>query len=221
MNHLKRQRVPKNWNIPRKGSVFVMKPSFNLKSSVPLTIVLRDVLGIACTKREVKKAIHEKNILINNKLARSEKDSCSLFDIISIVPSKKFYQITLKNNGKFNVSEIKEEDSTKKISKIINKKILKDKKTQINLSDGRNFLSEIKCDIGDSAVIGFESEKSSSKILKCLPMKEKSKAIAFAGKHSGKMGIIKDINKKDKIAKLDIGNEDVSISTKQIMVIEK
>ncbi len=213
--HLKRQKVPKNWPIKRKGTTYVVRPNFNIQKSLPILIILRDILKIAQNRKEVKKAIHSKNILVNNKIVRDEKNAALLFDVMKIIPSKKYYRMELSEKGKFILKEIKEKESNYKISKIIDKKILKGKKTQLNLSDGRNFLSDIKCNVNDSVLINMEK----GKIEKCLPLKEKVNVIIFAGKHSGENGIIDKINVKNKMVVLNINKKIVNVLIKQIMVI--
>jgi len=212
--HLKRQKVPKNWPTKRKGTTFVVKPNFGMGKGLPILVVLRNVLGIAQTRKEVKKALHERKVLVNNKLAKNEKNSVLLFDTITLVPSKRSYRLELSGSGKFKISEINSEEANKKVSKIINKKTLKGKKTQLNLGDGKNFISDIKCDVNDSVLI------KDGKIEKCLPLKEKIKVFIFAGKHAGKEGIIQKIKLEKKIAELKIGDKDINVLIKQFMVVE-
>ena len=214
--HLKRQKVPKNWPIERKGTAYVVRPRSNLNKGIPILIILRDLLKIAQNKKEVKKALHLKQILLNGKAVRDEKQSVLLFDIITIVPSKKNYRIELSKNKKFKVTEIKDSEAKYKIAKIINKKTLKGKKTQINLSDGRNLLSDIECRVNDSVLINLEKKK----IEKCLPLKEKAKIVVFDGKHAGKEGIIKKIIPEKKMAEVDINGNNINILIKQLKVIE-
>ncbi len=214
MAHLKRHKVPKNWPIPRKGTKYVVRPNFNIEKGIPLLVILRDILKIARNKKEVKKALHLKYILLNDKVVRDEKNSALLFDTIAIVPSKKYYRVELSNNGKFKIKEISEAD--KKIAKIMNKKILKGKKTQLNLSDGRNVLSEVKCNVGDSVVISFKENK----IKKCLELKEKANVLVFAGTHAGKTGIIKSIKPRRKMVGLNVGEKEINVLIKQLMVVE-
>jgi small subunit ribosomal protein S4e len=216
MKHLKRQKIPKSWPIPRKGTTYVVRPSFALNKGVPLLILLRDMLKIAKNRKEVKKAIYEKNILVNAKPARDEKNSVQLFDKISLVPSKTHYKVGLSKNGRFAVEEIEEKDVNQKIAKIIDKKVLKGKKIQINLSDGRNFISDIKCNVGDSVSINFKDKK----IDKCWPLKESAKVIVFAGKHAGKRGKILKLKPERKMASLDVGKEKINVLIKQMMVTE-
>ena len=156
MSHLKRYKAPTNWPIPRKGTTFVVKPK---SGEIPVLIILRDMLKVVQNKKEAKKAIHMKNILLNNSPINDERLGAYLFDTISIVPSKKHYRITLSQYGKFDLQEISEAESKIKNAKIINKTILKGGKTQLNLSDGRNFISDIKCNTNDSAVVDFEKKK--------------------------------------------------------------
>lgn len=212
--YLKRQKAPKNWPITRKGTKYIVKPSCNIQQAIPILIILRDILKIAQNRKEVKKAIHMKNILLNNKIIIDEKIPCFLFDVIKIVPGKKYYKVNLSKNGKFCVEEINENESNYKISKILGKKIIKGKKIQINLSDGRNFLSDIKCKINDSILIDLEKQK----IEKCLPLKEKSEVIVYFGKYAGKKGIIEKIDHKNKIVELRINKEKNNILIKQLMV---
>jgi len=214
--HLKRQKAPKNWPIHRKGTKYVVRSNFNLQKGVPILIILRDMLKIAQNRREVKKALHLKHILLNNKIVKEEKNSALLFDTLAVIPLKKFYRIDLLKKGKFKLEEIKEAEANQKVSKVVNKKILKNKKVQLNLLDGNNFISDTECKINDSALIDFKEKK----IKKCLPLKEKAKAVIFAGKHAGERGIIDKINQEKKVVSLTTDRGKINVLTKQLVVIE-
>jgi len=214
--YLKRQKAPKNWPINRKGTKYVVRPSSNIQKGIPLLIILRNVLKIAQNRKEVKKALYAKKILVNNKVTKDEKSNILLFDTMSILPLKKHYRLGLSEKGKFEIKEIKEGEANTKISKIVNKKILRGKKTQLNLIDGRNFVTEIKCNTKDSVLINFKEKR----IEKCLSLKEKVKVIVFEGKHSGGIGIIKKMDLKKNVAELDINKKIVNTLFKQFMVIE-
>lgn len=214
--HLKRQKIPKKWPIERKGTAFIVRPTFAIYRGLPILIALRDVLKLAQNRKEVKRAIHLKEILLNCKPVTDERNNILLFDTLGIISLKKFYRLQLSETGKFILAEIEEKESQKKISKIINKKILKSKKIQLNLIDGKNFISDIKCNINDSVVLNFVDKK----IEKCLPLKEKSKATVFAGKHSGQTGTIEKIEYEKKMAELNIEKKKIHVLIKQLMVLE-
>ena len=216
MSHLKRQSVPKSWPIKRKGTTYIVRPNLGLSNSLPILIILRDLLKIAQNRKEVKKMIHMKSILVNGKEVRDEKEGILLFDVITLKPSKQSYRLVVLKNEKLNVEAIKDDDSNSKVAKIIGKTVLKGKKMQLNLSDGRNFISDLKCKVGDSVVINLNNRK----IEKLIVLKEKSKVIVFAGKHSGEVGEIGKIDEERKIAEIKKGEDKINVLIKQLMAIE-
>ena len=84
------------------------------------------------------------------------------------------------------------------------------------MSDGRNFLSEIKCNINDSVLTDLKQDK----IERCLPLAEKKGAVVFAGKHAGKSGVIIKINLENKMVELEVDKKRIHVLIKQIMVIK-
>jgi small subunit ribosomal protein S4e len=214
--HLKRQKAPKNWPIHRKGTKYIARPRSDLRKGISLLIVLRDMLKIVQNRREAKRAIHLQHIWLNNRPARDEKETVLLFDVIKIIPVKKSYVLDLTEKGKIAVSEMNKNELDKKVGKIINKKILKGGKIQVNLSDGRNFISDIKCNTNDSALISLEKKK----IEKCIPLKEGAEIIVFAGKHAGKRGDVKKIDRKRKMVEIKTKDKKINVLIKQVMAIK-
>ncbi|MDD5012737.1 MAG: hypothetical protein PHQ66_03800 [Candidatus Nanoarchaeia archaeon] len=216
MSHLKRQQVPKKWPIGRKGSVYVVSSNFGINDGVPVLIALRDMIGLVNNRKEAKQTVHMRQILLNEKPVTDEKNNILLFDTLSIVPLKKYYRLELSDKGKFYFEEIKESEANKKIAKIIGKKVLKGKKTQLNLSDGRNFISDMHCGINDSVLVNLKE----GKIEKCIPLKENAKVVVFAGKHLGDKGEITALSLEEKTAKINSDGEK-NILIKQLMVVDK
>lgn len=216
MTHLKRNSLTKNWPIPRKGSKFIAKPKSNQKKGIPILFILRDMMKIAQNKKEVKKALHDKKVLLNGRKINDVRNSALLFDIISIVPSKEYYQLSLTDNGKFKLEKIDKKDSTKKIAKVANKRIIKKGKIQINLEDGENFVQNMKCNTGDSVIVDLEK----GKIEKCLPVKKGNNAIIIAGKHSGKKGKIEEMDEEHQMVTIKTKENKLNVLMKQMMVKE-
>ncbi len=208
----KRSSVPKTWAIPRKGTTFIIKGN---EKSLPLVIGLRDLLKYAQNRREVKKAIHNKDLMISNKLIKDDKTLLELFDILTIVPSKKYFKLTFSEKGKFILEEVQEKDTKTKISKIIGKKVLSGNKIQINLLDSRNYICDLSCKVGDSAIIDLEKNK----IIKILPVKEKSEVLVIGGKHIGEKGKITKISDELKLAEIDSGKEKFNVLIKQLVAV--
>src|SRR3989344_4673689 len=76
--HIKRQLTPKKWPIVKKGTAYIVKPNFNSENGLTILTILRDILKIAQTRKEVKKAIFSKNVLLNSKPLKDEKHSAVL-----------------------------------------------------------------------------------------------------------------------------------------------
>lgn len=217
MAHQKRQTVPMNWSVSRKGTTFVVRPSFDFERGLPVLIVLRDILKVVRNKREAKKAIHAKNVLINQKPARDFRHSLLIYDTLSLQPGNKNYRIVLDEGGKFRAKEIDEKEAKKKVSKVINKTKVKNGKIQINLMDGQNYLSDTKCNTNDSVIVDLEKKQ----ISKCLPLAEGSDAVVFSGKHSGQRGKILSLKKERKMAQIKTENaSEINVLIKQLMVVD-
>lgn len=216
MAHLKRQAIPRKWPIPRKGTKYVVKPTFDLRKGVPLLLFLRDMIHVARNRKEVKKALNEEKVLLNGNVVRDEKNPVLLLDKVALVSARKFYKLNLSTYGKFVAEEIPQQQADHKIVKVINKKMLKGKKTQLNFLDGKNMLSNMKCNVQDSVIVDFKAKK----ITKHLPLQEKAKVVVFAGKHAGKRGTITKINSKQKMVELRIDKKTITVLIKQIIVTE-
>ena len=215
---MKREWMPKSWPLARKGTTYVVKPKHSLDKGVPLLVALRDMLHVAATRNEVKKALVKGDVLLNGKPAREDKNTILLFDIITFTPSKKNYKLTLLKRGKFGLEEIKESEANRKIAKIIGKRLFKHNKMQISLSDGRNFLvsREFNCKVDDSAVVDFKNQK----IEKCLGLKEKSEVIVLQGIHAGQRYIVNKLDKEENSVEVETEDKKkIKISVKYVMAL--
>jgi len=220
MSHLKREQSPKSWPTERKGSAYLVRPRHNIEKGVPVLIAIRDMLHLAKDRKEVKHTLNSKQIILNHRPIFDDKDTMQLFDILTILPSQgnagKNYRLVIGKNKKFALAEISNAEANHKVAKIINKKTLKGNKIQVNLSDGRNFISEMKCNTNDSILINLKDKKPE----KCLPLKKGEKAFVIAGKYAGEKGVIAEVNNENKMIKLESGKNAISILIKQIMVLE-
>ena len=208
--YLKRNNMPKTWPLRRKGTKYLVRPS-SLRNSIPLLIVLRDMLKVVKNKKEAKEILNVGKIKINGKTIKEAKYSLTLFDILSL--NEKNFKMLLKNK-RFDVSETKE--NNEKISKVIGKKVLKKGKIQINLSDGKNYLSKDNIKTGDSVIIDFKENK----ISEILPLKQGSKILFIAGKHMGREGGVDEIDEKKKLIYIKVGGERINSKLNNIIVIK-
>ena len=85
--HLKRYKAPKSWPIHPKEDTWTVKPSagsHSINDSIPLTLVIRDVLKLADNSREAKRIINSGNVLVDGRVVKDYKFPVGFMDIIEI-----------------------------------------------------------------------------------------------------------------------------------------
>ena len=201
--HLKRKPAPKLWPIHRKEAVWTVMPKpgpHSLSRSLPLALVIRDMLGFAKTAKEAKNIISQGKVLVDGKVRRDERFLVGLMDIISIPETKKYYRVLPSPKGLF-LHPIEDDEAKFKLYRIEDKTIIKGGKTDLNLHDGTsllinavdtvtlekdvtNTLDVLKLSIPDRELLG------SNKLSVGSP------ALIIGGKNIGTYGIIDTIEKQ-------------------------
>ena len=81
----------------------------------------------------------------------------------------------------------------------------------VKLTELGKKLSKEKISVGDSAIINFKEKK----LVKILPISEKSKVMIIGGKHRGEKGVIESVGEKilikSKESKFEIGKNEIMI----------
>lgn len=185
-NHLKRYCVPNTWgSVGKKEEKYIVKPSsgpHSIKTSLPLILWLTR-LNLVATKREAKKILNQKNILVDGRRVKEVDYPVGFMDVISIPDIKKQFRVLFNNLGKLELKEISKSFSLKPC-KVIGKKMVNGK-LQINFFDGKNLLNAAKeLKIGDSVVL----ELPNLKVNKVLKLDKNAKVSLIGGKHIGDNG---------------------------------
>jgi small subunit ribosomal protein S4e len=213
----KRNNIKKFFSIPKKGTKYVAVASHNKNKSVPLIVVIRDILKLVKNKKELKSILNEKQIKINNKEIREINYPICLFDVLTLVNGKN-YRALLSKEKKMIFSEINEKEAKTKVYKVESKKMLSKKQIQLNLSQGKNILSKEKVNIGDSIVLNLEDNK----IIKVIAMEKGKHAYVTQGKHIGQQGKIDELMERGgkKLAKISSDSERINVWVKNLIVTD-
>src|SRR3989344_4310307 len=197
--HLKRNNIKNFWPIPRKGTKFVAVPSHNQYEALPLVVVMRDILKLVRNNKELKKVIHEKQVLVNNKIIHDTNYPISLFDIINLPHINKHYKAIISKNKKMDFEEINNKEKTK-VLKVICKKVIDSKNIQLNLMHGWNVISKEKI----------------------IPLEKGRKVIVIKGKHTGNTGKIEEIIERGgkKLVKISSDDKKINVWVKNIILTE-
>lgn len=189
--HQKRITIPKSWPIPRKTHKWSIKcrpGPHSGENSIPLLVVVRDMLKLADNAREAKRILNEGNILVDGRVKKDNKFPVGIFDVISIPKLDIQYRMLLDEKGKFNLHKL-EPGVVRKLTRIEDKTILKGGRVQLNLSDGSNKIVEDGYSTGDSLVLSIPEKD----IVEQIEFKEGNLAMVLGGSHSGEIGTVKEI----------------------------
>jgi small subunit ribosomal protein S4e len=144
--HLKRKPAPKFWPIHRKDNRWVVKPgvgSHGAAASLPLLVVLRDILNVARTRREVDVILRRGNIKIDGVVHTNDDYPVGLMDVIDIPALKKTYRVLPLLGKGLRLHSIGLDEKEFKLCKIVNKTTVTRGNVQLNLHDGRNQLIKV------------------------------------------------------------------------------
>lgn len=200
---LKRKPAPKFWPIHRKEDPWVLKPSsgpHSLQNCLPLSLVLRDILGLAETRKEAQTMLHQGKIQVDGRVKQNDDFPIGLMDIISIPDANKYYRILTNHKGLF-LSEISKEETGYKLARIDDKMTVTGG-VQLNLHDGSNLLIKVadpknpQEDIYNTFDI-LKINVPNKQIAGCLQLKEGNYAIITGGKNIGVRGKIVEIEKTE------------------------
>ncbi len=200
---LKRKPAPRFWPIHRKEFSWVVKPSsgpHSLENCLPLSLVLRDILGVAKTRKEAKMIISQGKVYVDGKVRRKDDFPVGLMDVISIPDLNKFFRIMPFHKGLFLNPVIKKETSFK-LCRVEDKTTVKNGCVQIALHDGSNLLIKV-ADPSYREIVyeTFDTLKLSlpeKQVMDHLKTKEGNLAVITGGKNIGKQGRIVEIEKAE------------------------
>jgi small subunit ribosomal protein S4e len=190
-NHLKRLAMPRSWPLPRKTTVWVTRPSpgaHTLEHCMPITLVLRDVLGMAKTAREVRYILHNELAQVDGRVVKDTRRGVGLMDVLSV--GDEHFRCVLDHNGRLRYRPISAAEASWKVCRIDGKSTIKGGKTQLNLHDGRNILVDDAqaYNTGDSLKLNLPDQK----ILEHIRFGEGTRCFLIGGAHVGSTADVKE-----------------------------
>lgn len=193
MTHLRRSMAPGWWPL-EKGYSWAVKPNpgpHGASESLPLGLVLRDLLGYVTTLQEARRVLGAGYVKVDGKTRWDYKYPVGVMDVIELVPTGELFRI-LPDPVKFlKVIQIQREEANVKIRRIENKTSVRGGKVQLNFNDGTNLVVNDAKDYGTLGSVLFSL--SEGKILDYIPIKPGNYALIFRGSNAGRHGVLKSI----------------------------
>ncbi len=192
--HNKRYNVPtEKWGIPTKESFWAPSPTpgpHSADTSIPLIVVLRDILKYAETSKEAEHILAERKVKVDGKVTTDKNRPVGLMDVISIPDISENYRVLFDQKGKFRFLPIDKSQAEWKLVRIQDKTTLKGGITQYNLHDGTNIRIEDGSKYNTKDVLKIQLP--SRKILDNFEFGEGQMALVTGGEHIGELGTIKE-----------------------------
>jgi len=222
--HLKRLAAPRVLRLHRKERAFTIRAApgpHPLELAIPIGLVVRDYLSLCDTYKEARKIVSNGDILVDGVKRKNIKFPCGLMDVISIPKMRKNVRILFDRNGKLTLVPISESDAEWKLCRIQNKTIVKGKKVQLNLHDGKNKLVEKdEYKTGDVLKISFKENK----IDDVYRFDKGTVSMIIGGTHIGEIASIDEIqvvaSSKPNLAKMK-GEKEFSTIAEHVFPIGK
>lgn len=201
---LKRKPAPRFWPIHRKEFTWIVRPSpgpHSLQNCLPLAVVLRDILGLAQTRKEAKTIVSQGKVYVDGKVRRKDNFPIGLMDIVSMPDADKNFRILPSKKGLI-LHPVSKEEASFKLCRIEDRTIIKNGHVQLNLHDGSNLLVKVAEpeNLKEDVYKSLDTIKLSlpeKQILEYIKMKEKAFAIITGGKNIGRYGKIVEIEKAE------------------------
>ena len=200
---LKRKPAPDFWPIHKKEFTWVVKPAcgpHTLDNCLSLTLVLREVLGVAKTKKEAGMILSSGKVMVNGKVRRKADFPVGLMDVISMPDLNQFYRVLPSDKG-LSIRPISQSDSGFRLSRVEDK-VTVSKGIQISLHDGSNLLVNV-ADPKNPTEVTYETfdvlklSLPDKEVTEVLKTKVGNIAVITGGKNIGKMGKIVEIEKTE------------------------
>jgi small subunit ribosomal protein S4e len=201
---LKRKPAPRFWPIHRKEFTWVVKPTsgpHSLEKCMPLSLVLRDTLGLAKTRKEAKTIVSQGRVHVDGTIRTKDDFPIGLMDVISMPDTGQNFRVLPSYKGLV-LREISGEEAKFKLCRIEDKTVVKNGQVQLHLHDGSSILVKIAdiknpqedvYDTLDTVKISLPEKQ----VLERIKMKEEGFAIIAGGKNVGKFGKTVEIEKAE------------------------
>ncbi|MFH1054718.1 MAG: S4 domain-containing protein [Candidatus Altiarchaeota archaeon] len=153
--------------------------------SIPLIDVLK-MLDLADKSEEAEKIISGGMIEVDGKPVKDSKYGVGLMDVLSIPKTKENFIVTTAKKG-FTLKVVG--SSKTKLCRVIGKRTLTGGKTQLNLHDGTNLISDKKVKVNDTIVL----ELPGRKLKEVIPYEAGNHVLVVSGRHRCEKGVVKEV----------------------------
>ncbi len=192
---MKRRAAPRSWTVPRKGTKWIRRPSpgpHAQTESIPLVLVLRDVLRLVRNAREARILARSGSVLVDGTVVHDLARGLGLMDTLTLgAPLDAHYRVVKDPHGRLKLVSISAEEAGVKLARVRFKHSVRTGRIEVTLHDGRNLLVPANSPyrVGDT----LELEVPTQKVVKHVPLAAGQLAYVSGGTHVGEIGHVERV----------------------------
>jgi len=119
--HLKRLNAPKHWLLHKLGGIWAPRPStgpHKLRECIPLSLILRNRLKYALTRREVVMIVMRRLVEVDGKIRTDHNFPAGFMDVVQIDKIDERFRLLYDVKGRFVLHRITQEESQYKLCRV-------------------------------------------------------------------------------------------------------
>tara|TARA_B100000767_G_scaffold252827_1_gene256921 strand:+ start:201 stop:785 length:585 start_codon:yes stop_codon:yes gene_type:complete len=184
---------------------------------MPLNIVIRDVIGLARSTREVRTILHNSLAKVDGRVVKDTRRGVGVMDVLTLGEDN--YRCVLDTNGRLRYRPISAEEASWKVCRVEGKSTVKGGKTQVHLHDGRNIIVDEATEhkTGDSLKISVPEQK----VLEHIKFGEGTRCMLVGGVHVGKLADVTNYIVKRSSMPNEVEFEGFSTITDNVFTVGK
>jgi len=119
--HLKRLNAPRKWMLGKLGGIWAPRPSsgpHKLRESLPLSLILRDKLKYALTRREVVMIVMRRHVAVDSRIRTDINFPTGFQDVVSLAKTGDNFRVLYDVKGRFVLQTIEKDEATWKLARV-------------------------------------------------------------------------------------------------------
>lgn len=221
-NKMKRLAAPRSWDISRKESRFVFKPTpgpHSIASSYPLGVVVRDLASMADTSHELKYMMKTGKVLVDKMARKTSRFPVGLFNVVSVPLEGVDYRLVPSPKGLV-LAKVDPEESGRKLCSVKTKTKVKGGHIQYGLHDGRSLLDDkLNLSPGDAVLL----EVPTQKVIDKAKLSKGSLGLVLSGDRAGQLGKISEVKEgtisREKMVRISLPSGEAEIPSRLVFPV--
>jgi len=121
-HHLKRLNAPKHWMLSKLGGTWAPRPStgpHKLRECLPLSLILRNRLKYALTRREVLMIVMRRLVQVDKKVRTDLNFPAGFQDVVELPKTDERFRLLYDVKGRFVLHRISAEEAAYKLCRVV------------------------------------------------------------------------------------------------------